>query len=148
MLVGNTSNSFFLVHNENITSPYCDPRPFRVNAGAVHAYILCPENKTKYLIEAVAGIDVLIVDPKGNTSIASIGRTKIERRPMLLVEGENDKKQPVGLVVQNAETIRLTAPDGSPKSVVQLKKGDNVLGYFTTGGRHFGEAVEETIREY
>ena len=49
MLIGNTSSAFFLVHSESIDNPYVEQRPFRVNAGPVHAYALLPENKTKYL---------------------------------------------------------------------------------------------------
>ncbi|MGA8564605.1 MAG: 3-dehydroquinate synthase II, partial [Nitrososphaeraceae archaeon] len=36
MLVGNKSNFLFLIHNESIGSSFTSPRPFRVNAGAVH----------------------------------------------------------------------------------------------------------------
>jgi len=50
-------------------------------------------------------------------------------------------------VLQNAETIRLTRPDGTPISVAELKEGDEVLGYIETPGRHFGMKVEETITE-
>jgi len=50
-------------------------------------------------------------------------------------------------VLQNAETIRLTRPDGTPISVVELKEGDEVLGYIESEGRHFGMKVEETIIE-
>ncbi len=37
MLVGNSSSALFLIHSESISNPYVSPRPFRVNAGAVHA---------------------------------------------------------------------------------------------------------------
>ncbi len=36
MLIGNRSNFLFLVHNESVGSSFTSPRPFRVNAGAVH----------------------------------------------------------------------------------------------------------------
>ena len=36
MLIGNKSNFLFLVHNESVGSSFTSPRPFRVNAGAVH----------------------------------------------------------------------------------------------------------------
>ena len=45
MLIGNTSDGFLLVHSESIENPYVAPRPFRVNAGAVHAYILAPQGR-------------------------------------------------------------------------------------------------------
>jgi len=47
MLVGNTASGFFLIHSESIDNPYVASRPFRVNAGAVHAYTLTPGGKTK-----------------------------------------------------------------------------------------------------
>ena len=55
MLVGNSSSSLFLVHNENVENPYVAARPFRVNAGGVHAYVRLPGDKTKYLSELKAG---------------------------------------------------------------------------------------------
>ena len=50
-------------------------------------------------------------------------------------------------LLQNAETIRLTAPDGSPMSIVTLNTGDKVLAAVEEGGRHFGHKIEETILE-
>ena len=53
----------------------------------------------------------------------------------------------VMVFLQNAETIRLTAPDGSPVSVVSLKPGDTVLCHTDAVGRHFGMRIAEEIRE-
>src|SRR5919107_1961582 len=47
MLIGNKSNFLFLVHNESIGSSFTSPRPFRVNAGAVHCYTITPDGTTK-----------------------------------------------------------------------------------------------------
>jgi 3-dehydroquinate synthase II len=146
MLVGNSSSGMFLIRAENIETPYCDPRPFRVNAGAVHAYIRIPDGKTKYLADLKSGDQVLIIDADGKTEVSFVGRSKIERRPMMLVDAEYDE-QKISLVLQNAETIRLTKPDGSPISVTQLKLGDEVLVYTEGAGRHFGVKIEETIVE-
>jgi len=146
MLIGNTSDGFLLVHSESIENPYVAPRPFRVNAGAVHAYALVPDDKTKYLADLKAGDGALLVKHDGTTELAHVGRCKVERRPLLLVRTEVEARE-VGLILQNAETIRLTAPDGSAVSVATLKPGDPVLAYRTSGGRHFGMKVEETIRE-
>ncbi len=146
MLVGNTSAAFLLVHSESLETPYVAPRPFRVNAGAVHAYILLPEGRTKYLSELRAGDEVLLVRHDGATSVGYIGRNKIERRPLLLVEAEAGGRT-VSLILQNAETIRLTAPDGRALSVASLRPGDQALAYFEEAGRHFGVRVEETIEE-
>ncbi|WP_292521615.1 3-dehydroquinate synthase II [Methanoculleus sp.] len=146
MLVGNTSSAFLLVHPETLENPYVAPRPFRVNAGAVHAYILLPDGKTAYLADLGVGDKVLVAEHTGATHDAVVGRVKIERRPLLLVEAKAGGAT-VSLVLQNAETIRLVRPDGSAVSVASLAVGDTVLGSVAEGGRHFGVAVAETIRE-
>ena len=146
MLMGNTSSSMLLVHAETLENPYVAPRPFRVNAGAVHAYIMLPDGKTAYLSDLAIGGKVLVADAKGKAHTAIVGRTKIERRPLLLVEAETGKTK-TSLILQNAETIRLVKEDGGAISVVHLKKGDRVMGCILEGGRHFGIAVKETIIE-
>lgn len=146
MLVGNSSAFTFLVHAETEHNEYVASRPFRVNAGAVHAYIRLPGDTTTYLSEVVSGTQMLVVDHTGATSLATAGRVKIEVRPMLLVEARiGDKTGAVFL--QNAETIRLTAPDGTPVSVVSLKPGDKVLCRTDEAGRHFGMRIKEDIQE-
>ena len=147
ILAGDTSSAMFLVYNENVISPYCDPRPFRVNAGAVHAYVRIPNNKTQYMMELKSGSEVLIVDKDGNTEVAVVGRNKIEKRPMMLVRAKTQTGKEVSLIMQNAETIRLTSPDGSPISITHLKKGHKVMAYTEEAGRHFGVQVKETICE-
>ena len=146
MLVGNTASGFLLVHSESIENPYVSPRPFRVNAGAVHAYAMTPGGKTKYLADLRAGDEVLVVDSGGHSQTAFLGRNKIERRPLLLVEAVA-QGQPVSLILQNAETICLVAPDGSPLSVTRLKAGDRVMAHVEKVGRHFGMQVDETLIE-
>jgi 3-dehydroquinate synthase II len=146
MLVGNTSSGFFLVHAETLVNPYVAPRPFRVNAGGVHAYLQVPEGKTAYLADLKAGDRVMIVHGNGSCREATVGRVKIERRPLFLVEAESEG-QKVSIILQNAETIRLVRPDNSAVSVTSLKPGDVVLGRVESGGRHFGMAIDETIIE-
>ena len=75
-----------------------------------------------------------------------MGRNKIEKRPMILIEAEAEGIQ-VSLVLQNAETIRLVNPEGKAVSISNLKKGDKVLARIEKGGRHFGMKVEETLVE-
>jgi len=146
MLVGNTGQAFFLVHSESLETEFLNPRPFRVNAGAVHAYVLLAGGKTTYLSELKAGDEVLLVRHDGQTSIGYVGRNKIERRPLVLVEAQTTDRS-LSLVMQNAETIYLTNPEGNAVSVASLKPGDNVLVHVELGGRHLGVAVEETITE-
>lgn len=151
MLVGNSSAFTFLVHAETEHNEYVASRPFRVNAGAVHAYIRLPHDRTTYLGELKAGEEVLVVDASGQTSISVLGRVKIEVRPMLLLEAEavdSDGNTRTGTVfLQNAETIRLTDPAGLPVSVVRLQPGDEILCRLDEAGRHFGMRVKEVILE-
>jgi len=146
MLVGNSSSALFLIHSESISNPYVSPRPFRVNAGPVHSYTRIPGGKTRYLSELSAGDPVLIVDFKGNTSTGIVGRLKIEKRPLMLIKAVFDGQE-IATIVQNAETIRLTDPEGSAVSVVNLVPGDKVLVAMEAGGRHFGIKIEESITE-
>ena len=146
MLVGDSSSGMILVHSESVENPYVAQRPFRVNASAVHAYIKVPNGKTKYLSELKTGEEVLIVDSKGNTELAIIGRVKVEKRPLMLLEADANGKR-ISLILQNAETIRLVKPNGKPISIVKLKKGDEILAYTEEAGRHFGMKIKETIVE-
>jgi len=146
MLIGNSSQALFLVHSESVENPFVNTRPFRVNAGPVHAYIRFANGKTKYLSEVQSGDQVLIVNFKGASYPAVVGRAKVERRPLVLVEAE-ENGQPFSIILQNAETIRLTAPSGEAVSLVDLKEGDEVLVTREKAGRHFGVKIDETISE-
>jgi 3-dehydroquinate synthase II len=146
ILVGNSSQALFLVHSESVENPFVNTRPFRVNAGPVHAYVRMPGGKTKYLSEMKAGDEVLIVDFQGRTYPAVVGRAKVERRPLVLVEAEESNK-PISVILQNAETIRLAQPDGKALSLVDLKEGCEILVHREGTGRHFGVQINETIVE-
>lgn len=145
ILVGSQSGGLFLVHAESLEAGYVAARPFRVNAGPVHAYALCPGGKTKYLSELAAGDEVLVVDAQGRARRAVVGRVKIETRPLVLLRAKLGDKV-LATVLQNAETIRLVTPGGA-KSVVELQPGDQVLVRTEDLGRHFGMAIRETIVE-
>ncbi|WP_290924354.1 3-dehydroquinate synthase II family protein [Halodesulfovibrio sp.] len=146
MLVGNSSAFTFLVHAETENNEYVAARPFRVNAGAVHAYTQLPHDKTTYLEELASGDEVLIVNHDGSTSIAIVGRCKTEVRPMLLIKAEVNGVEGA-VFLQNAETIRVVDTKGNPISVVNLKKGDEILVRTDVAGRHFGMRIEEEIKE-
>jgi 3-dehydroquinate synthase II len=146
MLVGNSSQALFLVHSESVENPFLNTRPFRVNAGPVHAYIRLAGGQTKYLSEIRSGDRVLVVNFEGRSYPAVVGRVKIERRPLALVEAE-ENGQIISTILQNAETICLTDPSGKAVSLVDLKQGSEVLVYREKTGRHFGVQVEETILE-
>lgn len=145
MLVGSQANGMFLVHSESEESPYVASRPFRVNAGAVHAYIKVGE-KTRYLSELKAGDQVTIVDGDGKQRTGVVGRVKIERRPLILVEADLNGKI-IKNILQNAETIKLVTKDKEPIAVTDVKVGDEILVHSEDIGRHFGMKIEETIIE-
>jgi 3-dehydroquinate synthase II len=155
LLVGSSSGCFLLVHGETIENPYAAVRPFRVNAGAVHSYVVAPGGRTLYLSEAESGIRVLLVDREGTGRPSHVGRLKIERRPLVLVEVEAGG-QTFNAILQNAETVRLVTPAGHA-SVSSLEVGQKVIVYLPspvspgdeggTTGRHFGRAVPERIIE-
>ncbi len=156
LLVGSTAVGFCLVHSETFETQFVASRPFRVNAGDVSAYVLVPDDdptkiyRTKYLSELKGGDKVLAVTNKGVVRTVSIGRVKIETRPMLRFELEGlkgDIKILISCICQNAETIRLVGVDGKAKSVVDIKVADEVLVHIGPGATHFGTAIEETIIE-
>jgi 3-dehydroquinate synthase II len=149
MLVGSMSRGLFFVHAETAESPYVASRPFRVNAGAVHAYVRAPDGGTRYLAELGSGDEVQIVDADGNTREAIVGRVKIEKRPMFRVQARletADGEDRIETLLQNAETIKVHTRDGR-RAVTDLEPGDEVLVYYEDTARHFGEAVEESIIE-
>lgn len=145
MLIGSSASCLFLIQSESEGSMYADARPFRVNAGSVHSYILVTDDKTKYLSEIRNGSPALIVDSEGRTRISSVGRSKMERRPLVIVEAELDG-DPYSVILQNAETVRLVSRNGSVP-ITELRKGDKILARIGNGGRHFGISVDETVME-
>ena len=146
MLIGSYSKAMFLVHSESLESEYVASRPFRVNAGPVQAYIMVPGNKTRYLSELEAGDSVLVVDKNGKTRESIVGRCKIEKRPLILLEAEYEDIK-IKSLLQNAETIRVVSSQGEAVSVSDLQPGDKVKVFIDDSARHFGMAIDETIIE-
>ena len=146
MLIGNASSGFFLVQAECTENPYVETRPFRVNAGPIHAYLLAPGGKTKYLSELKVGEEVMVVNQVGEARPAYIGRCKIERRPLMLIKAAVEGQE-ISTMVQNAETIRLVQPGGESVSVASVKPGTKLLVHLAEAGRHFGMKIDETIEE-
>ena len=145
MLIGSQASCLFLIQSESEDNGYVAARPFRVNAGAVHAYVMGPEGRTRYLGELKSGEPVVLVKRDGTTRLSAVGRCKIEQRPLVLLTA-TDGQSKYSTILQNAETVRLVTRDGSV-SVSVVKKGDRVLGRLESGGRHFGMKIDETIRE-
>jgi 3-dehydroquinate synthase II len=147
MLVGCQSAGFFLVEAEVNENPYVQSRPFRVNAGQASHYTLTSLQNTRYLSELKAGDEVLIINREGKARITNVGRSKIEFRPLILIEAQADETK-IKAILQNAETIRLVTSKAS-KPVTEIKPNDEVLVHLADkGGRHSGVSVpEETVIE-
>ena len=96
------------------------------------------------------GDRVLVVKTNGEAKSTTVGRVKIETRPMLRLELEIDeqgKKTKINYIGQNAETIRLVNSEGGPISIVDIKVGDEVLVHIGPGATHFGTKIKESIIE-
>jgi 3-amino-4-hydroxybenzoic acid synthase len=85
MLVGSTGWGGLFICAEAHYLPHMNLREFRVNAGAVHSYIWGPNDKVMYLSEMRAGLEVLCVDIQGRVRVVTVGRAKVERRPLLKI---------------------------------------------------------------
>jgi 3-dehydroquinate synthase II/3-amino-4-hydroxybenzoic acid synthase len=146
MLVGSTSSGGIFVCSETHFLPYMNLRPFRVNAGAVHSYVWMPGDAAEYITDLKAGSKVLCVDAAGKTRVLTVGRVKIEARPLLLVRGKAADRT-LNVIVQDDWHIRLMGADGKPENATLIKPGDELLSYVCQPGRHVGIKVGETIIE-
>lgn len=160
MLVGSFARGLFIVHSECEESGYINSRPFRVNAGPVHAYCQLPGDKTGYLAELKSGDEVVVVDADGIKRSELIGRVKVERRPLVLVEATTEDGIEHSILLQNAETVKLLGPKDSRNggginkgkewrtiSVAEIAPGDEVYVLVQNAARHTGVSIEESITE-
>ncbi len=146
MLVGSNSNSMVLVHGETVESEFVPTRPFRVNAGAAHTYILMANGETRYLSELKMGDEVLVISKEEISRSATVGRVKIERRPFILFQWKDEKHNEAGALLQQAETVRLVS--GSKLiSVTELKPGMKIMGWTGGAGRHVGRIISADVKE-
>ena len=146
LAIGSISGNLCLIHAENIPSEYVPTRPFRVNAGAIHSYVLMANGKTKYLSELISGDEVAVFSSTGGQDKATIGRLKIETRPMLMIRFEvsGSKGQ---IAVQHAETVRIISPGNIAISATDLKKGDKIIIVSGNNARHIGIAINSEVSE-
>ena len=112
-----------LVQAEVNENPHVATRPFRVNAGAIHAYVLSDEKNTQYLEELHSGMSVSVVSVDGQHRSCSVGRVKIEHRPFLMIRFSSDNGINGQILLQQAETVRLLTSSGKSIDVTSLKVG-------------------------
>jgi 3-dehydroquinate synthase II len=145
LLVGSAAAFLFHVASEAVGSTFSRPRPFRVNAGSAHSYVLMADGSTRYLAELSAGDAVLVVEPQGTARSVRVGRIKIERRPLDVIAGDDQGVRRT-LFLQEAETVRVTTESGRV-ATTDLEAGARVLGARLPAARHLGRAIDESIEE-
>ncbi|WP_326799017.1 3-dehydroquinate synthase II [Streptomyces sp. NBC_01808] len=143
ILVGSHSTGMILCCSETHPLPYMPTRPFRVNAGALHSYTLSAEGRTNYLSELSSGGKVLAVDSAGKTRVVTVGRVKIETRPLLAIDAVAPSGVTVNLIVQDDWHVRVLGPGGEVLNVTDLTPGTKVLGYLPVEQRHVGYPIDE-----
>lgn len=143
ILVGSYAHGFVLCVSETHPLPYMPTRPFRVNAGALHSYVMGADNRTNYLSELKAGSTVLGVTADGRTRRIVVGRVKLESRPLLTVRAKSDEGVEVSLTLQDDWHVRVLGPGATVLNCTELKPGDKLLGYIATDKRHVGWPVGE-----
>lgn len=146
MLVGSSASSLVLVHGETVESEFVPTRPFRVNAGAAHTYIMMADGTTRYLSELKMGDNVLVMKNDGISRQATVGRLKIEKRPFILFRWKDEKHNESGAILQQAETVRLVSKSGLV-SITELKPGMRILGRSGGAGRHVGQEINADVEE-
>ena len=147
ILVGSSSKGMILCVSETHPLPYMPTRPFRVNAGAIHSYTLAAHGRTNYLSELRAGRKVLAVDVKGAARVVTVGRVKVESRPLICVEAVAANGQEVNLFLQDDWHVRVFGADGAVLHSTELQPGDGLLGHLPTADRHVGYAIDEFCLE-
>ncbi len=145
LLIGSAAGFLFHVASEAVGSAFTRPREFRVNAGAAHSYVLLADGTTRYLAELSPGDAVLVGEPQGVARSVRVGRLKIERRPLVLIEGRHAGRE-FTVFLQEAETVRLSS-DTERIPTTHLTAGTSVWGVALPAARHLGHIVEETIIE-
>lgn len=141
ILVGDSAKGFICVLGETRETNIYPPRPFRVNAGAIHQYVYVGNNETKYLSELKAGDSIVVTDGK-NERIVKIGRIKIEKRNFERIVLECG----VSATLQVADSVFIL---GDKKSEHFCSISNATIGYCEMAdvARHKGKVIKETIVE-
>lgn len=147
ILVGSHSKGMILCVSETHPLPYMPTRPFRVNAGAIHSYTLSRDERTNYLSELKAGSKVLAVNVKGETRVVTVGRVKIETRPLLSIDAVAPDGRSANLILQDDWHVRVLGPGGVVLNSTELRAGDRVLGFLPKEDRHVGYPINEFCLE-
>jgi len=148
MLCGSFAKSLALIHAETLESEFVPTRPFRVNAGSIHSYILMGNLSTCYMSELKSGDEVLIVNQKGDSRIATIGRIKLEKRPLIKIKWVTNEDFEGDLILQQAETVRLINNNFESVSITEIKENMEILIHNSIQSRHIGAPISAFSQEY
>ncbi|WP_163539798.1 3-dehydroquinate synthase II [Gracilibacillus sp. YIM 98692] len=146
ILLGNTGHGYFFVLAENRITDTYPARPFRINCGAIHHYLLKDEDKTAYLAEIKPGDRVTIYSITGETRQLAVGRVKMEKRPLIRIVTKVGDKE-ISATLQEADSVHVVTEGGEEKQALSLEKGDRILVFTDDPGRHLGDKIEEDITE-
>ena len=141
ILVGDFARGFICVLAETRETSTYPPRPFRINAGAIHQYLYVGNNETKYLSELKAGDSVVVTDGS-NERFVKIGRVKIEKRNFERIVLENG----ISATLQVADSIYIL---GEKKAEHFCEESNAPIGCCEMSeiARHKGKVIEEIIVE-
>lgn len=141
ILVGDSAKGFICVLAETRETNTYPPRPFRINAGAIHQYIYIGNNETRYLSELKAG-DSVIVTNGTNERPVKIGRVKIEKRKFERIILESG----VSATLQVADSVFILG-DGKAEHFCSISNATIAYCGMSDVARHKGKVIEETIVE-
>ncbi|GGN95580.1 3-dehydroquinate synthase II [Haloarcula pellucida] len=130
MIVGSTNAGGLFVNAEARAPPEASPRPFRVNAGAIHSYVWTDEASWNYLADLGMGDTVACLNVDGSIREVTVGRILLEKRPLTQLIATCETRT-VAAIVQDHSHVRLLRQSGESVSVPHLEEGDQVLGYAT-----------------
>lgn len=147
LLLGNTGHGYYFVLAENRSTDTYPARPFRVNSGAIHHYIVKNEDETAYVAELKPGDILTVYNAIGESREIAIGRVKIEKRPLLRVVAKVGDAE-ISATLQNADSVHVLTPDGEEKQIITMQPGDQIMARLDEPGRHLGERIEEEIWEF
>lgn len=147
VLLGDTGHGYLLVLSENQISATYPARPFRINCGAIHHYLLRENESTCYLSELHPEQSVAVIHAQtGERRSVPIGRIKMETRPLLRVIAEYAGTR-ISATLQDADSVRLITRGRGTVDVRSLEPGDALCFHPDEPGRHLGQRIDESIRE-
>ena len=114
MIIGSTGWGGIFVCSETHYLPHMNLREFRVNAGGLHSYIWAPSDQILYLSEMKAGTEVLCADTRGCSRVVTVGRAKVERRPLVCIRARVSLDQVSPEIRKAVETIHTPILEVTP----------------------------------